>query len=153
MNLIIEYPVWFILFCIIAGLAYATFLYRKDKRLSEFSVWIIRLMAALRFITVTFLSFFLLSPLLKTINRTVEKPIIIVAQDDSESILANKDSGFYKKEYKAKLQKLISGLENKYEVHFFSFADKIKSNSSPDSLTFNEKQTNISSLFDEIETR
>lgn len=153
MNLIIEYPTWFILFCIIAGLLYTIVLYRKDKRLSEFSVLTIRLMATLRFLTVTFLSFFLLSPLLKTINRTIEKPIIIVAQDNSESILANKDSTFYKKEYKAKLQKLINELENKYEVHFFSFADKIKSNFSPDSLTFNEKQTNLSSLFDEIETR
>jgi hypothetical protein len=153
MNLILEYPLWFIIFCALAGAGYSFLLYRKDKKFDESSLWLIRTMTALRFLVVTILSFFLLSPLLKTLDRTVEKPVIIVAQDNSESIAVGKDSAFYKKEYKQNLQKLIDKLAAKYEVRTYSFADRIKELNTADSLTFNEKQTDISSLFDEIETR
>lgn len=153
MNLITEYPLWFSLFCLLAGFVYSFILYKKDKSLSELSIWLVRLMATFRFIVITILCFFLLSPLLKTINKNIEKPVIIVAQDNSESIIVGKDSSFYKKEYKQNLQKFIDELNDKYEVRTYSFADKIKELKSVDSLKFNEKQTDISSLFDEIETR
>ena len=153
MNIVTEYPIWFILFCVVAGIIYSGILYYRDKKLSELSVWLVRLMAAFRFFIVTILSFLLLSPLLKTVNREVEKPVIIIAQDNSESIVVGNDSAFYKKSYKQNLQKLVDKLNDKYEVRFYSFADKIKELKASDSLTFNEKQTDISSLFDEIETR
>lgn len=153
MNLILEYPWWFVVFCIAAGFGYSFFLYRKDKKLNEAFVWIIRLMASFRFLVIASISFLLLSPLLKTINRKVEKPVIIIAQDNSESLIVGKDSAFYKKEYKQNLQKLINELTGKYDVRSYSFGDKIKELNSMDSLKFNEKQTDISSFFDEIETR
>lgn len=153
MNIVFEYPSWFILFCILAGFAYAFILYRKDKKLSELSVWIVRSMAAFRFLSVSILAFLLLSPLLKTVNREVEKPVIIIAQDNSQSILVNKDSSFYRSEYKQKLQQLIDRLNEKYTVFSYTFADKVKELSSADSITFSEKQTDISSLFNEMETR
>ena len=153
MNIITEYPIWFFLFCLLAGFSYSIFLYWKDKKLNETSIWLTRLMATFRFFAVTVLSFLLLSPLLKSTNREVEKPIIIIAQDNSESLIVGKDSSFIKKEYKEKLQKLINDLGDKYEVRTYSFADKIKEITSSDSLKFNEKQTDFSSFFDEIETR
>jgi len=110
-------------------------------------------MAAFRFLVVTFLCFLLLSPLLKTVSRSTEKPVIIIAQDNSESLVVSKDSAFYKKEYKESLQKLINVLGEKYDVRTYSFADKIKELNNVDSLAFNEKQTDISALFEEIETR
>ena len=136
-----------------AGGIYAFILYRKDTKFSDISIWIVRFMAFFRFIVVTLLSFLLLSPLLKTVSRSVEKPVIIIAQDNSESIAVGKDSAFYHTEYKKKLQKLIDELGDKYEVRSYSFADKIKELGSTDSLKFNEKQTDISAFFDEVETR
>ncbi len=114
---------------------------------------LIRVMAILRFTLVTVLSFLLLSPLIKTVKRTVEKPVVIIAQDNSESILTGKDSAFYKKAYKEQLQKLIDELTNKYEVRTFSFADKILEVSGTDSFNFKDKKTNISGLFDDLDTR
>ena len=153
MNLIFEYPSWFLLFCIAAGIIYAGVLYFRNKKLKEFSHLTIRLMAVFRFFVITILAFFLLSPLLKSVIREVEKPIIIIAQDNSESIGVGKDSIFIKNEYKQNVQKLIDELESKYEVLLYSFADKVKEYSKIDSLMFNEKQTDISALFSEIETR
>jgi hypothetical protein len=153
MNLILEYPWWFIIFCIAAGFLYSFILYRKDKQLNEFSVWIVRLIALFRFTAITILSFLLLSPLLKTINREVEKPVIILAQDNSESILLSKDSSFYRNDYLKSLQKTIDELSEKYEVNLYSYADKIKKINAADSIKFNEKQTDMSAFFEEMETR
>ncbi|MBL7888362.1 MAG: hypothetical protein JNL24_02355 [Bacteroidia bacterium] len=153
MNIITEYPLWFTLFCLLAGGIYAGVLYYKDKRLNEVSKGLIRIMAAFRFIVVSLLCFLLLSPLLRSVVREVEKPIIIIAQDNSESLISGKDSVYYRGEYKQKMNALAEELSDKYEVKIYSFADGIKERSSFDSLNFNEKQTNISALFEEIETR
>jgi hypothetical protein len=153
MSIVFEYPTWFILFCILTGLAYAFILYRKDKKFEESSVWIIRTMAAFRFLSISILAFLLLSPLIKTVDREVEKPVIIIAQDNSQSLIVGTDSAFYRTEYKNRLQKLTDELADKYEVKSYTFADNVKQLPIADSLTFNEKQTDISALFDEIETR
>jgi hypothetical protein len=110
-------------------------------------------MATFRFLAVSILAFLLLSPLLKTVNREVEKPVIIIAQDNSQSLVVNKDSAFYRNEYKQALQKLVDELKDKYTVFTYTFADKVKELNTADSLRFNEKQTDISGLFTEIETR
>jgi hypothetical protein len=153
MSIVTEYPLWFLIFCVIAGAAYAFVLYRSDKKLIEAGKWAIRLMAIFRFFAIILISFLLLSPLIKSIKREVEKPIIIIAQDNSESVAAVKDSSFIRSEYKQKLETLINSLSNKYEVKLYGFADKIKEIKSLDVLKFDEKQTNIASLFDEVETR
>lgn len=141
------------MFCILAGAAYAAVLYFRDKKLSEVSLAVIRLMAVFRFMSITLLSFLLLSPLIKTIKRTVEKPVVVIAQDNSESLVAGKDSAFYKKEYKEKLQKLINELEDKYEVRTFSFADKIQEIQDLNAIDFKDKKTSLSALFDDLDTR
>ena len=153
MTIVTESPLWFLIFCIAAGIGYSGGLYYRNIKLNEISVGLIRLIASFRFITVTILSFLLLSPLLKTVDRKLEKPIIIVAQDNSESIVVGKDSTFYRHEYLNGLQKMMDELSDKYEVTFYSFADKIKKINATDSIKFNEKQTDMSAFFEEMETR
>ena len=82
--------------------------------------------------------------------REVEKPIIVVAQDNTESIVINKDSAYYRGEYQNSWYSFIDQLDDKYEVKTYSFGDKISENTD---FTFNEKQTDISELLNEIETR
>jgi hypothetical protein len=145
-----DYPIWFSLFCILAGAGYAFVLYRKEKRFEETPQWIRIGMPMLRFLVVSLIAFFLLSPLMKNIARTVEKPIIIFAQDNSESVIASKDSAYYKGEYLKNISGFVSSLADKYDTNIYSFGDKIKNGFL---FNFKEKQTDISSLFDEIETR
>lgn len=82
--------------------------------------------------------------------REVEKPVIIIAQDNSESVILDKDSAFYRSEYKQKLEELAEELNDKYEVRKYSFGDRIATDID---YKYNEKQTDIASLFEEIETR
>ena len=149
MNITTEYPAWLIVFCIIVGIAYSAILYYKNKR-NEFSPLFNKVMAFLRFLAIFFLAFLLLSPMLKTITHNNEKPIIIFAQDNSQSILLNKDSAFYKTEYKQNIEKMLDVLRKKYEVKSFSFNDNVKENLN---FQYNGKQTDISVLFEELITR
>ena len=105
---------------------------------------------ALRFLFITVLSFLLLSPLLKTLTRQTEKPIIIVAQDNSESIIVNKDSTYYKGEYTQKMNALVEQLKKKYDVHSVSFGDRI--NDGID-YSYSDKQTDYSSLLNSLSIR
>lgn len=149
MNIITEYPAWMIVFCIIAGIAYSAILYYKNRR-NDFSPLLSKLMSLFRFLAIFFIAFLLLSPLLKTITHTNEKPIIIFAQDNSQSILICKDSSFYKNEYKQKIEKLIDELGQKYDIKSFSFDDKVNEQLNFD---YKGKQTDISALFDDLITR
>ena len=107
-------------------------------------------MAFFRFLIISVISFLLLSPLLKTIIRNTEKPIIIIAQDNSESIIAGNDSVFYFENYLAGFNDLSKKLEGKYDVRNFIFGENIYDN---EDITFSEKQTDISSLFNEIKAK
>lgn len=107
-------------------------------------------MAAFRFIAVVLLSFFLLSPLVKTTSRDVEKPVIIFVQDNSASVLINKDSAYYKNQYRKDVSVLITALSEKYDTNTYVFSSDVKSGLKID---FSGKQTDMSALMDELETR
>ena len=149
MNIVTEFPFWFVIFCLLTGILYAIILYYKDRK-NEFSPWILISMAFFRFLSVSLISFLLLSPLLKIIIRHTEKPIIIFAQDNSRSILTGKDSLFYKNEYFGNSKELIDNLKKNYDVKYYSFGDNI---SRIIDSSYSSKQTNFSILFDELITR
>lgn len=153
MSIVTEYPSWMILLCLLAGLLFSGVLYFRDKKFPDLARWILRSMAILRFLVVSFLCFMLLSPLIKTLKREVEKPIVIIAQDNSESVVSTADSNFYRKEYLNSLKHLRDQLAEKYEVYGYTFSDGVKELPDMDSLRFTQKQTNISALFDELNDR
>lgn len=103
-----------------------------------------------RFVLVTILAFLLLSPFIKTIFNKIEKPIIIIVQDNSSSILLNKDSSFYKTSYQTNLDELVDNLSQNFEVKKYTFGENLNENKSID---FSEKITNLSNVFSEIESK
>jgi hypothetical protein len=149
LGIVTDYPFWFILLCLLAGGVYSFLLYfrtRKDD-IHPSLVWI---MAAFRFLTVTILSFLLLSPLLKKSSEIIEKPLILFVQDNSLSIPMGGDSLFYRKEYPAAVGKLIDQLGKKNEVVTYSFGEKL---SSTIKTSYKDKVTDISDVFNELISR
>lgn len=150
MNIITEYPFWFIIFCPAIAFAYSFLFYRNDKTFREVSVWWLRAMMGFRFAVVLVLVFFILSPFIRSFTNYIEKPLILVAQDNSESVLMCKDSIVYKTTYKNDFNKLIEKLSADYEVKSFSFGEKTVSDVN---FLFNNKQTDISELFSELKNK
>jgi hypothetical protein len=151
-QLITELPAWWIIVCFVAGLAYAFILYRKDHLFDSNSKWLKKLLFIFRAIAVFILAVLLLTPLIKTFIREKEKPVLIIAQDNSESIVLNKDSAFMKGKdgYRKSLDKLISDLSDKFDVKTLSWGDKVTENID---YSFSEKQTDFSTLQKQMAVR
>lgn len=84
-----EFSIWFIPLCLLIGAGFAILLYSKKapwpKRTN-------RILAGFRFILISFICFLLLGPLLNQIEFFDEKPIVVLAIDDSASISDSYDS-------------------------------------------------------------
>ena len=79
-----------------------------------------------------------------------EKPIVVIAQDNSESIKIKGDSTFYNQTFPSALATLTSSLEESFEVVTFTFGTEVKDGLN---LDYSEKQTDYSLLLDEIYAR
>jgi hypothetical protein len=146
-EFVFQYPAWFLVFCLALGFLYAWLLYRKSTELKEAKTWMKRLVFGLRFVSVSLIAFLLLSPLIKLINRESEKPVILLLQDNSESISQVKDSAFYTNEYPGLIEQLRSQLEESYEFRSYSFDDQLNDSFR---LNYSGKETDISEALSEI---
>ena len=120
MSISLSFPAWYGIVCVVIGLAYAIFLYRNDKLLKELSrSWKI-LLSSFRFIIVTILALLLLEPLLESVTSKVEKPVIVLLQDNSESLLLSRDSAVIQSEFIEQLAALKTDLGEKYFIEILS---------------------------------
>jgi len=110
---------------VFAGLLYASLLYFKNP-VSKLSINISVLLFLLRFISVTLLSFLLLSPFIKTRVKTKEKPIVVVGVDNSQSIVLSADSLFYRNTFPKKVTAMVDQLRANYKTDFYTFGSKDK---------------------------
>ena len=135
-----QYPTWYILFCALLGLAFAATLYFRDKTFRDQSPTLNKILGALRWLTATIIAVLLMSPVLKTATTEIKKPVVVLAQDVSESIgVAVKDTPQYKSQFEA-LQKALG---EKYEVKSYSFGEKVREGID---FQFKDKLTNASDL-------
>jgi hypothetical protein len=149
LGIVTEYPVGFIFFCLLIGAVYAFALYFRTKK-DDISKWLVYVMTSFRFLTVSLVAFLLLSPLIKKQTEIIQKPLIILAQDNSRSILLSKDSGFYRKKYPDDIRNFSIDLHKKFDIAELSFGDRISNGLQ---TGFTEQETDISSLFDEVNIR
>ncbi|MDN3586868.1 hypothetical protein QWY86_09330 [Pedobacter aquatilis] len=130
--------------CLVLGLLYAWLLYRSNKNLDKKLQYGL---AALRIITVSSIAWLLFAPLIKTLNYTLDKPVIIIGQDNSLSVGQVKSADFDQKLYEQNLKALQNKLSDKYEVKTYNFSDKVN-----DGLDFKSqgKLTDASAFFQKI---
>lgn len=106
---------------------------------------------SIRFIVLFFILILLLSPVIKYFQLYFDKPVIIVAQDVSESIGLVKNRGLLSPtDYEKKLIAFDEELSNNFEIKNYTFGDKL---SDTLGFAFKEKETDFSALFDEISSR
>ncbi len=105
---------------------YTVALYLRNNRSLDMPKKVVYGIAFLRFSSVFLICFLLIGIIIeKTVIKT-EKPLVFVAHDNSQSIIYNKDSLFYKIDYPKQLNNFIKKLEDKYEVIPYSFSSTIE---------------------------
>ena len=152
MSILTEHSLWYLPLCILLGAAYAIFLYLRnhdidyDKR----ARWT---MPILRGLAVSLIAFLLLSPLLKHNVKEVDKPLLLVAVDNSESMVSTADSTYYRSEFPKQLQQLIQDFGDQYDIKTYLVGEQnqLQDGAQPSAVPFNGKTTNLSSLFDEVD--
>ncbi|MBB6273000.1 hypothetical protein HDF26_003460 [Pedobacter cryoconitis] len=130
--------------CLATGLFFAWLLYWRESNLTRQ----LRIGLAIgRTVTMSLILWLLFSPLIQQISYTLEKPVIVIAQDNSESIGAFTPAGFDSLKYRKDVQRLQAGLSDKYEVRGYSFSDKVT-----DGLDFSYKGklTNATQLIKQL---
>lgn len=144
-NLTFPYPFWFLGFCVLAGVVYSMALYFRDRRFHGMSKNLNRILGALRFLAVALISLLLLSPMLKSTQVEVRKPVVIIAQDNSESVRGA--FGMDSAQYAGAVTALKDELANDYDVKAYSFGSSVR-----EGLEFNmsDKSTNISSVLESV---
>jgi len=152
---------WWALACLALGLLYAWVMYRQPVSLSNKFRY---LLFAIRALAVFVIALLLLAPLVKSVNYKPEKPLVLILQDNSESIklfAPPKPSPEGRASEKNKvsptggdlegaLASIKTSLGDNYEVHEFNF-DKGLNNGL--SNKFNGKQTNIAAALKQLNER
>ncbi len=149
-NIILQYPAWFLLFCLLAGGIYAAILYYKNDFIQNPSVQQKRIfwgLAVFRFVSVAIITFFLLSPFIRSRFTDVQKPEIIILQDVSQSVVNTFKTENDSAKYISDLKKLMDNFSENYSVKLYPFSNKILEN---DSLQFTGKSTDISNAVNQI---
>jgi len=152
MEIIAQHSLWFAPLAVLLGVIYAFVLYYKNKN-NNFDKYPKLVMAILRGLVVCLVSLLLLGLMFKMSVKETEKPILLVAVDNSESLILTADSTFYRHEFVKQLTNLIENFGEKYDIRPYLLGDKataVLPDSLESNLHFNQKHTNLAAVFDEI---
>ena len=124
-NSVSSFSLFFIL---LLSFIFSFFLYfYREKRLQELSINIRIFLFSLRFLSFFLILFLILNPFIENKKEIIEKPILVVFQDNSSSIISNSDSLFYKNSYK----EIIENFKFKVKEKFNNFLNSIEKIISP----------------------
>ncbi|MGF7217656.1 hypothetical protein GGR92_003831 [Spirosoma lacussanchae] len=160
MNVIFQSSPWWILVCLLVGAVYALAMYQPLPRLAGnegtiggFDKRMTYGLAALRFVVVSLLCFLLLNPLIRSLRTLTEKPTVVLAIDNSESVAAAGRPAL--SQSLEKLQQLRNGLtERGLEVAVRRLGDTISNTPSGEldltQIAFSQRTTDLSGLLSGI---
>ncbi len=137
---------WIYVIAILTGLCLAALLYVINKR-QHYGKVLTTVLFTLRSVAVALLVLLLFNPYYKSEVSEVEPATIIIAQDNSASLLLTKDSTFYKNTYPLSLDTLINKLENDFIVDKYLFGNEVKEF---DTIDFQDYYTDFSEMLNYI---
>ncbi|WP_018478918.1 vWA domain-containing protein [Pontibacter roseus] len=147
-RLITSFSPWLILACLAVGALYAWLLYSKR---TPWSKGINYTLAAVRFVVVSFLCFLLMGPLVRYVSNSTQKPTIVFAVDNSQSVALFSDSVQLRQAQQG-LQELRSRLQDKgiqTEVRVLGASEAPQDLGQ---LQYEAEATNLSQLLQNVRT-
>ena len=143
-TIIFDYPFYLVFVFVAIGFALTFFLYNKERKQKYLSSKILLILFVLRWLTFISLSIFLLRPKIIKSELVEEKPILLFAQDNSRSIISNKDSVFYENFYADSILNQLEYLREFYDIRTCVFGKKTLKDTS---FSFEDNSTNFDQLY------
>ncbi|MBC7418485.1 MAG: hypothetical protein H7325_10045 [Pedobacter sp.] len=135
---------FFLLGCLLLGVLYARVLYTSKSSLDKkFKI----ILAAIRTLLVAIIAFLLFAPLLKFTEYTLQKPILIIGQDNSLSVRQVEPNGFDQQAYQRNFKALQKALSKKFDVETYHFGDQIGAGFD---FSYNAKVTDATAFLQKI---
>ncbi|MBQ0016775.1 MAG: hypothetical protein KBT04_07315 [Bacteroidales bacterium] len=150
LNILLNTPWYYLLLCLACGAAYSVVLYwiRPPSGISKRLQWVL---SVLRFVVVALIALLLLSPMIRRESHDEQKPIILIAEDNSTSIALCKDSTFYRGAYADSINRIVTELSDHYDVQRFHYGTTVSpASNNPD---YQDPQTDISGAIRELAER
>lgn len=141
-----EYPFWITIICILIAAAGAWLLYwfNPVSVSGKYAPITQKILTGFRFVSIFFISFLLVGPLIERITTDTQKPIVLFAVDNSMSMTIGQDSTILKQKLTDEITSLKNKLGNDFEVNTVTIGEDIKQTNN---LTFTEKKSNLSALY------
>lgn len=135
---------WLVPLCLLVGGVYAFALYQAKPIWSSRLNW---LLAAMRFVLASLLCLLLLNLLLRQVKTTLEKKTVVLAVDNSLSMLGDGQEKL--RQWLGSLKELKEALEDEdYEVAIQTLAENPTTDF--DSIRFTQRTTNLSNLLSNL---
>lgn len=141
----IAYPGIMLLIILASIVALISLLYFNRNQNEVFTRTQRNLLAIIKFLAVWFMAILLLSPVIETIQKKLEKPIIVVGIDNSASMAIDAANPDFINKFIEKVQQELSG---RYQVEVVSFGNKVQQTDAP---AFDGKKSNYSQFFTELD--
>ncbi len=143
-DLIFTGSAWWIALCFIVGVFYAFFLYYKEERFSRSTRWVL---ATLRFTLVLLLCLLIMGPLVRKLTQHTEKPLIVLAVDNSLSVKQTTEQATFNQTIK-NLNSLSEKLQEEGVDVRIEELDTLRSD--VNAKDFNATTTNLSGLLERV---
>lgn len=137
---------WIIITAIFSGLCYASLLYSFNKK-QHYGKLLTAILFTLRSAAVSILVLLIFNPYLKNNVKNIEPSTVIIAQDNSKSLILTKDSAYYKTQYPLSLDTLINRIEDNFIVDKFLFGNEAREFTSID---YQDYYTDINQILSDI---
>lgn len=114
-----------IIVSILIGICFASLLYVYNKK-QHYSKLLNAILFIIRSLAISLIVLLFFNPYIKINNKVTEPSTIIIAQDNSNSLILTKDSTFYKEDYPLILDTLINILSKKHSIDKYLFGKEVK---------------------------
>ena len=104
----------------------------------------------LRVLVLGILVLLLINPYIRHRSSVEEQPLVILAHDNSASILLSKDSTFFKTEYQERFADFRKSLGRDFQVHEYLFGQKVREFGE---LDFSDQLTDLAAAMQMVERR
>ena len=142
-------PFWMCLIALVVGVAFAMLLYFRNKK-QHYGKPLTVVLFVLRALMGGIVTMLLFNPYIRQKVSVVEQPTVVLAHDNSASVVLSKDSLFYKETYPQKFADFLEGLNDDFQVDACLFGQEVRE---LDRLDFSDQLTDISALLQSVDRR
>ena len=142
-------PVWMLLVAMASGVVLAMVLYFKNRK-QHYSKPLTAVLFALRAFIGFGVVMLLFNPYVRQSVTALEQPTVILAHDNSASVVLSSDSVFYRDDYLSRLDAFRGALKADFQVDELLFGQEVRDF---DELNFTDQLTDLSSVLQYVGQR